>query len=265
MSNKLSVIIPVWQKHELAVVHVRECMNSSRVPDEIIVVNDGGEDDLKDKLKNLEKNTKIIYAKILPPKIPWNYTGARNLGFWLSSGDYVSIEDQDHIPHKDFYLTALEEFKKYPELLRCRSKWRYEVDLEDILNNPKEKWVIKGGRQPHHDCCVLKRELYLQLKGYDERFAGEYGWSNTNWRRRLTMIDWTGGTYPCKHKLEDGKCRVCGAKYNHIGSDAGFQYVVNAEKTRGLSYRNFRLARKTDRKQSPIGILNFEYEYEILN
>jgi hypothetical protein len=44
----------------------------------------------------------------------------------------------------------------------------------------------------------------------------------------------------------------------------GNQYVVNSEKTRGLSYRNFRLARQNKTMQSPVGILNFEYVYEQL-
>ena len=152
MSIKLSIIIPIWEKHELAVVHVRECMNSTRIPDEIIVVNDGGEDDLKDKLQQLEKKTKIIYAKILPPKIKWNYTGARNLGFWLSSGDLISIEDQDHIPEKNFYFEALKTLEEHPESSRCKAKWRHEVNLEDIISKPVEEWVAQGGRQAHHDC-----------------------------------------------------------------------------------------------------------------
>lgn len=237
---KLSVIIPVWEKHDLAVAHVRECQNSVRIPDEIIVVNDGGEDDLKEKLQQLEKKTKIIYAKILPPKIPWNYTGARNLGFWLSSGDLISIEDQDHIPEKNFYKLALEELEKNPDSSRCQAKWRHEVNLEDIVSKPVEQWVVQGGRQPHHDCCVITRELYLKMKGYDERFAGEYGWSNTNWRRRLVMNGFTKTV------------------------NVGIQFVVNSPKTRGLSYRNFRLAKQNKTPQSPIGILNFLYTYEQL-
>ena len=240
MLNKLSVIIPIWQKHDLAVVHVRECMNSTRIPDEIIVVNDGGEDDLRDLLFALPKKTKVIYAKILPPKIPWNYTGARNLGFWLSSGNLISIEDQDHIPEKHFYEETEKVLDEHPELMRCKSKWRHEINLEDIVSKPVEEWVSQGGRQPHHDCAVLRRELYLKVKGYDERFAGEYGWSNTNWRRRLSL-----------------------AGHEQAGN-AGLQFVVNSPKTRGLSHRNWRLARKTDTPQPPAGILNFQYTYEYL-
>lgn len=238
-SKSLSVIIPVWQKHELAVVHIRECMNSTRIPDEIIVVNDGGEDDLKDKINALDKRTKIIYAKILPPKILWNYTGARNLGFWLSSGYFISIEDQDHIPHKDYYKDAVDALEAHPEADRCKTHKRWVISTEDILTKPIEEWQTKASRPAHQDCAIIRRSAYLKVKGYDERFAGEYGWSATDWRRRLIRA-------------------------NIQNVNAGYQYVEESEKTRGLSYRNFRLARIGQHTQSPQGILNFTYHYEEL-
>lgn len=238
-SHSLSAIVPVWKKHELAVVHIRECMNSSRLPEEIIVINDGGEDDLKDKIVELKRNTKIIYAKILPPKILWNYTGARNLGFWLSRGDYISIEDQDHIPHKDFYKDALEALEAHPEADRCKTYKRWVISSQDILTKPMEEWQTIASRPAHQDCAIIRREAYLKVKGYDERFAGEYGWSATDWRRRLIR-----------------------AEIQNV--NAGYQYVEESEKTRGLSYRNFRLARTGQHIQSPAGILNFNYTFEEL-
>ena len=42
----LSIIITAYDQEELTVVHVRECMNSTLLPDEIIVVNDHGDPNL---------------------------------------------------------------------------------------------------------------------------------------------------------------------------------------------------------------------------
>lgn len=237
----LSVLISAYKNPDLIVSHVRECMRSSYVPEEIIVVNDcdGMEKELKEKLILLKRNTKIIYATILPPKIPFNYTGARNLGFWLSSGSLISIEDQDHIPHVDYYRDAIIELSKNPTADRCKTHKRFVINLDDILTKPQEEWVQVAGRPAHQDCAIIRRSAYLKIKGYDERFAGEYGWSATDWRRRC---------------IRAGITNVV----------AGYQYVVNSEKTRGLSYRNYRLARTGEHTQSPHGILNFQYEYEQL-
>ncbi len=240
MEDKLSVIISAYSDHPLTIAHVREEMKSTRIPDEIIIVNDGGTPDLKDMLVALEKKTKIIYAEILPPKIPWNYTGARNLGIWLSSGNIIAIEDNDHIPDRTYYEDSLKAFQEHPEYLRLKTLNRWTVSEEDILTKPMEEWTIIGKRIPHQDVTMNRRELLLQLKGYDERFAGEYGWCATDINRRLK--------------------RMGVVSYN-----IGHQFVRIAPITKGLSYRNFRLAREQDEHiQSSLGILNFKYIYTIL-
>jgi glycosyltransferase involved in cell wall biosynthesis len=235
-NKKVSVIISAYNRDELTCVHVRECQNSTYIPDEIIVVDDCGEEGLKEKLQKLEKKTEIIYARILPPKIPMNYTGARNLGLWLSTGGYISVEDNDHIPERTYYQDCINFLEEHPECQRLKTIKRHVVSEEDVLTKPFEEWTTIGKRPHHEDVSFNRRELLLQLKGYDERFAGEYGWCSTDINRRLKRLG-----------------AVCG--------EAGYQYVVYSEKTRGLSYRNFRLARTQTGTQSPSGILNFQYTY----
>ncbi len=236
--TKVSVLISNYKNDDITVVHVRECMNSTLMPDEIVVVNDGGFLGLKSKLEALELKTKVIYAYILED-IRWNYTGARNLGIWLSSGDIISVEDNDHIPHKDFYKQCVEVFEKNPNIGRIKTHKRWVVELEDVLKNPIEEWKIIGKRPPHQDTVMLRRSVLLKIKGYDERFAGEYGWCSTDARRRLLKA---------------------GTESTNIGN----QYVVMSPKTRGLSSRNWKMARTQRDYQSPHGILNFHYIYETL-
>ena len=239
---KLSVIISAYNNHPLTVVHVRECANSIHIPNEIIVVNDAGTPDLRDKLLKLKKESKIvsrlIYARI-NEEIAWNYTGARNLGFWLSTGDYISIEDNDHIPHKDFYKEAVEKLETNPNVGKVKTYKRWVVNIEDVLSKPIDEWKVISSRVPHQDVAIIRRDVYLKVKGYDERFAGAYGWSATDWKRRLLRAE-------------------------VITANAGYQYVVSSEKTSGLSYRNYQFAREQREIQSPKGILNFTYNYEIL-
>lgn len=237
--EKISVIISAWNKHEVTVVHVREIMNSTRIPDEIIVVNDGGTPDLKDKLLALEKKTKIIYAYILPPKILWNYTGARNLGMFVSRGDFISIEDNDHIPEREYYADCIKAFQEHPEWERLKTHKRHVVSEEDVLTKPYEEWGHMGSRVPHEDVAFNRREVFSKLKGYDERFAGGYGWCSTDLQRRMKRA-------------------------GIIIGNAGYQKVVYSEKTRGLSYRNFKLCRLQQGTQPPNGMINFLYTIEIL-
>ena len=108
---KISTIITAYNVHEVTIAHVKACMEGTVMPYEVIVVNDGGDPNLLEMLKKVEKKCPITYA-LIEEDIPWNYTGARNLGVWLSRGEYLAIEDNDTIPSVDFYKKALELIKE---------------------------------------------------------------------------------------------------------------------------------------------------------
>ncbi len=238
----LSVIITSYDKHEITKAHVRECMNSTIVPDEIIVVNDGGDPCLKDMLKTLDKKCKIIYARV-KEDIPWNYNGACNLGVWLSRGDIIGFEDNDNIPTPTFYEEALKILKDDPEVGRVLGKIRYHVSVND-LEKPATEWTITGSRGPNQGTYLMRRDIYLTLKGQDEKFCGRYGWMYYEWRRKL----------------------LCLTKFSNNGA---FYYVVEGQsnlphKTDRLNFALYKDNARNQRLQSTIGILNFFYEYEIL-
>lgn len=239
----LSLIISAFDHHDITKIHVREAMNSLVVPDEIIVVNDGGTPDLKEKLQQLEKKTKLIYANILPPKIEWNYNGAVNLGVWLSRGDILAIEDNDNIPTKEFYKQALEALSTYPTVGRIIAYQRFDISSEDI-QKPSSEWKMTGKRGPNQGTYLLRREIYTALKGQDEQFCGRYGYMYHDWKRRMLLV-------------------------TNFGQAGYFWYVTDGQSE--ISHRqtstNLKLYRQNahlSRHQSPIGILNFNYTVEEL-
>lgn len=239
----ISTIITAFDKHLITKIHARECMNANIIPDEIIVVNDGGTPDLKDKLKELSKKTKIIYAEILPPKIPWNYNGACNLGVWLSKGDYLVFEDNDNIPEKTFYQQAIDILDNSPEVGRVISRKRLEVSVNEI-EKPIDQWQITGKRGPNQGTYMMRRDTYLKLKGQDERFCGRYGWMYYDWKRRL----------------------LSQTKFSSVGT---YYYVLEGQsnlphKNDQKNYHIYHSSARQGLIQSPIGILNFNYTIEIL-
>ena len=260
----VSVVITAFNTHEITTIHVREAMRSTLVPDEIIVVNDHGDKSLKDMLKKLDINTKLIYAYI-EDDIPWNYTGARNLGVWLSLGNVLVSEDSDNIPARTLYADMLERLNAEPHVDMVQAGRRPIVSMEDALNKPFEEWKVINNRTAHDDSFMIRREQYLKVRGYDERMAGAYAWACTEWTRRIgragIVVDrietpyWTvhgGDTRVCeceKSKEERAKtihCKDCGLAFKR------------------RSFRNYQLARKNEYIQPPEGIINFTYQFETL-
>lgn len=237
----LSICVPAFDKSLVTAIHVRECMNSSVMPDEIIVVNDGGDDALKGMLQKLEKKTKIIYAKILED-IGFNHDGACNLGVWLSKGEVLGFEDTDNIPHKDFYKSALEVLSSREDIGKVTGKRRWDVSVED-LEKPVSEWNITGTRGTHQNSCLMKRDVYLKLKGRDEKFCGRYGWADYDWKRRLL-----------------GKAKISMAQIGY------FYFVVDGQsdisrRMHPTNYHHLRRNTKHKHLHDKTGILNFEFSY----
>lgn len=239
-----STIIPSYDFHDLTAIHVREAMNADTIPDEIIVVNDGGAPDLLDKLKALPKKCRLVYARI-EQDIPWNYPGACNLGAWLSRGDLLFFEDNDNIPTRSFYTQALKYMEDNPDIGRITARGRSVISLDDILTKPVEGWKEINSIGPNQGTSCIRREVYLKVKGQDERFAGEYGWMYYDWKRKLLTR--------------------AGIKFGSIGM---YYYTDGQSKlSRHMSKRNQSLLRLNSRVgavQAPSGILNFTYEHQVL-
>ena len=235
--DKISVIITAYDKHNVTVAHVRECMKTSITPHEVIVINDGGDPSLKGMLEKLPRTCPLIYSRI-NENILWNYNGACNLGVWLSTGDYLMFEDNDNIPTKTVYEEMLKVFKERPEVGRINGIKRMEIEPQD-LDKPSEEWVQRGTRGPNMGTAMFRRNIYLKIKGQDERFCGRYGWMYYDLRKRLLLI-------------------------TQFAKTGLFWHVREAQsnldrRMSGVNFKIYNRNKKNKVLQSPEGIINFTY------
>lgn len=242
----LSVLITAYDQHDLTIAHIKGCMNSDFMPDEIIAVNDGGTDDLKEKIRNIEnKKCPIIYAKIIED-IRWNQNGARNLGLFLSRGDIIALEDNDHIPSKTFYRDAMKLiYNGYDYVFTSK---RVVVSLDDILNNPQEDWKPLNNRGEAKIIAIVKREILLGIKGFDEEFCGYYGWDVPDFVDRADRLG---------VKSASVNYYYTAPVYSRM-NDRGFM----GDRPK-MEPHNYHLRKRNERNkiiQKEKGILNFKYE-----
>lgn len=247
---KLTTIITAYNNDPLTVAHLGHSMDVSRVPDEIIVVNDGGKPGLLKKLKRVPRKCPVIYARI-QEDIIWNYNGACNLAFVLSSGDYLAFEDNDNVPSYTFYEEALKYLKENPHMARVQASKRRTVSHEDILNKKRTEFTIIGQEGPNMGTAVIPRQIYMRMKGHDERFCGRYGWMYYDWRTRcISLVGKENYTHPVGEYF-----------YTKGGQSKGLKHSNHPD---NLSVRrdNCRRIDAGGSCQHPDGILNFMYTFE---
>lgn len=91
--------------------------------------------------------------------IPWNQSGARNLGVTYARSDKILMVDLDHI----FPETTLAHMVRRPECGRnCYRIYRTDTETGQL-------------KKKHPNTFLMSRARFFRFFGYDEEFAGHYG------------------------------------------------------------------------------------------
>ena len=113
--DKISVIIPTYNRGYLILKSVKSVLNQTYPNIEVLIVDDGSTDDTENLINNLN-NDKIKYIKI---KKNNGGSYARNIGIMKASGKYISFQDSDDNYHYD----KLE--KQYNNLIKKKSDFDF--------------------------------------------------------------------------------------------------------------------------------------------
>lgn len=138
----VSVVVPVYNREKFISVAVA-CLKNQICRDgqhlEFILINDGSTDrTLKIILSlGLESDSRFKIVNIENQ----GYGHACNLGFELSSGDYVSVFEPDDQIDNDFYSTLMDYAKKFPDadVLRYRGLLQISGNTKKTLYAWKSK------------------------------------------------------------------------------------------------------------------------------
>jgi GT2 family glycosyltransferase len=156
--------------------------NQNRIPDEIIIVNGGGENDCQDTLnkwKSIFSNLKIIKTENI------NLANSRNIGLPYCKGDLILQTDDDARPFPDWIEKIIEAHELYPNVGVVGG------DVIDAGGRSYLSQIADTATFPHHyNTCEVrsvpgvnssyKKEVIDQVGKYDETlFRGEdvdYNW-----------------------------------------------------------------------------------------
>ncbi len=112
--KKVSVIIPTYNRARFLPNAVRSIIEQHYDNIEIIIVDDGSNDNTQAVVNSLKgKYSNIIYCHNERSKGP---SGARNTGIIKSSGDYVSFLDSDDIWLAGHLVNGINVLNKHPEI-----------------------------------------------------------------------------------------------------------------------------------------------------
>ena len=136
---------------------------------ELIVIDDGSEDDTRSVVDSYEKEIKYIFQ---PHK---GVSSARNLGLKLSKGDLIAFLDSDDLWKKEKVRLQMQYMKEHPEAVVCCTQ---EIWIRNgVFVNPRNKHRKHSGRifDKVLPLCLLslssalfRRRLFDEIGAFDE-------------------------------------------------------------------------------------------------
>ena len=109
---KISILIPCHNEEKSIEACVNSCLNQTRQPDQILVVNDGSTDGSGEILKKFGDQIRVITL----PKATGNKSYAQELGIKFLTGDVFIATDGDTILSETFVEYVEENYTNNPEL-----------------------------------------------------------------------------------------------------------------------------------------------------
>lgn len=145
--NKVSVIIPAYNRAGFLPDAIHSIINQTYDNIEIIIVDDGSEDNTYEVVKSFQKRFPIVsYYQNERAKGP---SGARNTGILKSSGEYISFLDSDDVWLEGHLTTGMRIFQKYPDIDVLFGNFRVEdyqtgMHKYDFFSQKKLLHTLKG-------------------------------------------------------------------------------------------------------------------------
>jgi glycosyltransferase involved in cell wall biosynthesis len=168
-AKSISAVIPTFNQTDLLLRAVKSAYGQSLPCNEIIVVDDNSDFDVKDFL------IKEGYQDIVVIKNSENMgpSYSRNIGVNLASSEYISFLDSDDYWHKDKNIEMIALFKDADISLAYASQFAVNKSNEiskiidkkysgNVLKNLADGWI-----PPNPSSLMIKKEDYLEVGGMD--------------------------------------------------------------------------------------------------
>jgi len=169
-SPQITAIIPVFNRENTIRRAVDSILAQSRMPEEIIVVNDCSTDGTGKILDSYgDRITHIRLSKNAGP------SAARNEGAKHAQTEWIAFLDSDDCWEKTKLHNQIEYLRKYPfyQILQSEEKWiRNGIRVNPCSHHKKpEGWIFEPSLQRcliSPSAVLLKKSLFNESGGFDE-------------------------------------------------------------------------------------------------
>jgi len=175
VTQKISVIIPTFNRKILLLRAINSVINQSMKPFEIIIVDDNSNFDVKSYIYDNIKTTVTI--KIIINDTNKGGAQSRNIGVNNAKGNYIAFLDSDDywsdrkIESVINFLNRNEADLIYSDQWVVDKNGNKHISHKKMINSNLWENLLNGWTAPNTSTLIFKRESFLALKGFDSNLS----------------------------------------------------------------------------------------------
>lgn len=204
---RISLVVVTYNWPDALELALRAIATQSRLPDEVIVADDGSGDETRASIARIARGYPCRIAHVWQEDRGFRAARARNLGIAATRGEYVVMIDGDMVPHRDFVADHAAFAREGCSLQGGRLN-ASAAESARLLAGGKARfsplmpgrfpphraihwlWLARikaesrsGGRIFSSNMSAWRNDL-LRVNGFDERFEG-YGGEDRELAKRM--------------------------------------------------------------------------------
>jgi len=169
---KITAIIPTHRPVEFVAVALASIAAQDRLPDEVIVVDDSGENRLT-AIRETARQQGLNEVQVLRNNRSKGASGARNAGVQQSSCDLVAFLDDDDEWLPSYLTEALERFERAQLDVLCTDLvYRFADESESEGKTAPDvilpEMFLSTNPGLIGSNCIIRRSLYIAIEGFEE-------------------------------------------------------------------------------------------------
>lgn len=165
----ISIVIPCYNNKKYIRTTVNSALNQDYAPKQVIVVNDGSTENIREELQDLISNGEIVYWE----KENGGASSARNFGINKANGKYILTLDSDDIILEDTVSSLFEVNGDNENVIVSPWLTYFGDDYPSVWKPaPPTKDIIVHNNTP--STSLYSKSLWSIIGGYDENMKKGY-------------------------------------------------------------------------------------------
>lgn len=180
MRPSVSCIVPVHNGERYVAEAVQSVLQQTENV-ELIVVDDGSTDNTREILRAIDASIRCVHQQHA------GVSAARNHGWRLARGDWVSFLDADDRlhPEKIARQLAVLGHRAPPAFVDCHTAWFWSPELSELERRQDPRWhdpFWKAVTHGHISSWLVQRSVFAAVGPFDEGMSFS---EDTDWLLRL--------------------------------------------------------------------------------